>query len=330
MNSSPIAWGCALLLSAAGAACGSLAQNAGPDSGAPGAGVHAAEQDGAGPILAGTGKPCVQRAVELAAIKISANVSWQATGGHNGGRGLYDIWLLTKYAIDAQNNVHATNRFRAFAPPAVVLGIGDTLATDVPCPGRETQITSPVEEWDRVTKTSQSSGVLGGWNVGSSISMDPSVSLFGLKDTSAYKDAATPWPVGGDPFGKSPDYESEEGDGRPGVAFVPVSCPDCAVVRATIACGAPAGSRLFVALRIELSLYGTNLSCTEVSGTATVPLLDTRIVGCDLGGDGGPCTPSQTAFLDSDYPDYTVGAAAYHQVMLPGETATCADVLASF
>jgi hypothetical protein len=83
-------------------------------------------------------------------------------------------------------------------------------------------------------------------------------------------------------------------------------------------------------LRIELSLYGTNQSCTEVSGTATVPVLNTRVVGCDVDGDGGLCTPEEAGFLDSEFPKYTVSAAAYRQVMLPGETATCADVLESF
>jgi hypothetical protein len=79
--------------------------------------------------------------------------------------------------------------------------------------------------------------------------------------------------------------------------------------------------RVYAASRIELSLYGTRRSCDEVSGTTDVSLLDSRFIGCRLEGDGGLCTPDQSALVDVTWQvPYLPGPATFEQVVLAAET----------
>jgi hypothetical protein len=90
------------------------------------------------------------------------------------------------------------------------------------------------------------------------------------------------------------------------------------------------GGSALMLLAIELSLYGMSTSCTEASGTATVGLIDRRIIGCSIEGDGGLCTHTESGYLDSTWPSYLPGSATFDQVALPsGASATCQDVVAA-
>jgi hypothetical protein len=260
-------------------------------------------------------------------------VTWPGTAGYIPGTGSYVIWLLSRYAIDGRNNITSTTRTCQIGPPAITESPGD-LATSMPVGYvKMVRLASPVSEWKKVAKTTVATGVLSGWAVGSSITIHPSVSLFGLKDSSQYKTPTTPWPSASSdpyPFGTATAYEDEEGDGTPGITLLSMAGAGYAGIPTSLAPNAPIADRVYAASRIELSLYGTSKSCGEASGTANVSLIDTRFIGCHLEGDGGLCTPDQSDFIDL-WPTYLPGPATFEQVVLPGgASATCDDVVAAF
>jgi hypothetical protein len=313
---SSLFWVWALALSSACAGCSSSGETAALDSGPPGG-----------------GGACPARTDETIAVKIRMTVTWPGTAGYIPGTGSYVIWLLSRYAIDGQNNITSTTRICQIGLPAITESPSD-LATSRPVGDVKIWLASPVSEWKKVTKTTVATGVLGGWAVGSSIAIHPSVSLFGLKDSSQYKDAATPWPSASSdpyPFGTAPDYEDEEGDGTPGVTLLSLADAGYAEIPTSLSPTAPVADRVYAASRIELSLYGTSKSCGEASGTANVSLIDNRFIGCHLEGDGGLCTPDQSDFVDATWQvTYLPGPATFEQVVLPeGASATCDDVVAA-
>jgi hypothetical protein len=326
---SSLSWVWALALSSACAGCSS-GKTAALDSGPP-----------------GDGGACPARTDETVAVKIRMSVTWPATAGFVRGTGPYVIWLLSRYAIDGQNNITSTTRICQIGPPAITQSSGPDLALSVPVGFTKVSwLASPVSEWKKVTKTTVATGVLGGWAIGSSIAIHPSVSLFGLKDSSQYKDAATPWPSASSdpyPFGTAPDYEDEEGDGTPGITVLPMEeglpasdglpTEDAGPSELPVDLSEMPGrnaDRIFEATRIELSLYGTSTSCVAASGKADVSLIDARIIGCRLAADGGLCTRQQTGLVDSNWPPYKPGPATFEQVVLmAGASATCDDVVAA-
>ncbi len=331
--------GCALALSLACAGCPGLADGSAPDAGSS-QGSGAAEGGVAPPIIV-SGPSCLTSPVEVAAVEVRVSVSWDAVGMLRRGTGTYAAWLLARYAIDGQDHVQSTTRIcRLVAPPIArsnvscgALGPGSDL---------DVRFESPVSEWKKVTKTIASTGDLGGRTIGSSFAVDSSVFLYGLSDASRYITAATPWPAPGspDPFalGDPPHYVDEEGQGTPGITFLlpdgdPGSPANPEVpLDLTSGCGigGPASDRIFAVLRLEMSLYGTRTSCIETSGTANVSLLDSRIVGCDVEGDGGACTNDQSEFVDLTWPKFVPGPATFEQVLLSaGDSATCDDVVAA-
>jgi hypothetical protein len=68
-------------------------------------------------------------------------------------------------------------------------------------------------------------------------------------------------------------------------------------------------------------------SCTQSTGSATVPDIDYHALGCQL-TSGSDCGSSDTNYLDTNAPDYQPGASTYTMVKLSGTT-TCADVRAA-
>jgi hypothetical protein len=327
---------CTLALAAAGAGCGgeTVAYDAGASMPMVEGGPRV--EGGGEPTIPTGGAACTVTSEETVAVKVRLTVTWPANASYERGTGPYVIWLLSRYAIDGQNNITSTTRIcQIVSPPVTTSPGGCNLATSLPVGPESTWFASPLSEWKKVTRTTVATGVLGGRTVGSSITIHPSVTLFGLKDTSPYQDAATPWPpASGAPFGAAPDYEDEEGDGTPGITLLPMNEAVAfdLPVDLTGTCGqaAPGADRIFEASRIELSLYGTSTSCTEAAGTADVSLLDGRIVGCGLKEDGGLCTPDQSAFVDSRWPTLQPGAATFEQVMLAGgASATCDDAVAA-
>jgi hypothetical protein len=99
----------------------------------------------------------------------------------------------------------------------------------------------------------------------------------------------------------------------------------------------PSASSLYVAIRQVTVTSGTIMDCNTISGTVSIPLIDSKpaidshILGCAL-VDGGQCTTgssSQTSFVDNSEPVFTPsGTTTFASVRVP-TGATCADVRAA-
>jgi hypothetical protein len=76
-----------------------------------------------------------------------------------------------------------------------------------------------------------------------------------------------------------------------------------------------------------IQLAGTRDSCTSAKGSADVTKVDSHVVGCRIKG-GGNCDATQTNFIDSNQPKFTVKSATYEMKQVPKD-ATCADVRAA-
>jgi hypothetical protein len=151
----------------------------------------------------------------------------------------------------------------------------------------------------------QTGGTLGGWNIGSSLAIDPSTSFYGLSATSSFANPSTPWPCHETSLMMS-DITDDDMDGHPGITTTPSNMMGYSLPATAATIGAAQADELYVVLRTQLSLYGTSTSCTDGSGTATVQLLNNHIVGCHLAGqpaDAGACSPgasNQYDFIDQN------------------------------
>jgi hypothetical protein len=90
----------------------------------------------------------------------------------------------------------------------------------------------------------------------------------------------------------------------------------------------PHVDELWLALRTQLSLHGSVLSCTKLAGTVEAGDLDTHVVGCHV-IDGGPCTADQYVFVDdnrsTEFARVPAGGSFQAMAMVD---AGCRDVLA--
>jgi hypothetical protein len=76
-----------------------------------------------------------------------------------------------------------------------------------------------------------------------------------------------------------------------------------------------------------VQLDGQRDSCTTATGPATVHLFESHVIGCRR-NDGTICSPTESDFIDSNQPAFTVGGATYTMSQLT-DGATCADVRAA-
>jgi hypothetical protein len=131
------------------------------------------------------------------------------------------------------------------------------------------------------------------------------------------------------------DLADDDGDGHPGITGVPRSDSGFYVPYTAPSGGSPT-DQLYLAVRTEVSLYGTSTSCTESSGAATVNLLNNHVVGCDIAGSAGadaggnPCNQQQYGFIDSNTTVYQIAGGTYQTKQLATDGGgSCADVLAA-
>jgi len=113
------------------------------------------------------------------------------------------------------------------------------------------------------------------------------------------------------------------GDYKTSSGYTAVPCDDTLPI--------PRAARAYVATRVLFTLNGTLSSCTQSSGTATVPDVDAHTLGCRRSGSTSDCTNAQGAYLDDAAPNWQVRSdvpPSYGLVRL-GSSATCANVRAA-
>lgn len=326
------------------AACSSGTPNEQQNDAGGGSDVGAGGGDDGGTIN-GTGGPCSPQTQVTEALKLTLSVTWPGTLAvqQPSAPGSLFIWLLSSYSVDSQNKLSGKVRTCGNQTPPITLTMTGAASVGAPMGATaQVQITIPTSVWNAPTMpTTAVTGTLGGWNIGSSFSVDPVVTLSGLKATSTWASPSTMWPASvsmGSVFPMG-DITDDDGDGKPGITATPSKAAPFYVPRTGLdPTTSPPTDKLYVALRTALSLNGKSTSCTEGAGTATVTLLNNHVIGCHIpdadGGAGTDCIDTQYDFIDSNTTAYVAmgGTYASKQLMAgtgDGGAPTCDDVLAA-
>jgi hypothetical protein len=285
------------------------------------------------PMVLGSGPACSPTTAMTVGIKISGSAQWPATAAVAKGTGGFSLWLLSTYDVNSSNQITGTTTTCGMQVPAVTFSAIGDMAMGVPSGQMGLQeLVFPATSWNGVPSVNIT-GLLGGWSVGSSVAIDPVVTLYGLTSASALADGSLQWPssesaiASGDlTYADGTPYHS--GVGLPGILGIYVSSPPYYAPATSLAPNSPRADRVSMVLRTRFRLYGKSVSCTTLSGQAFVDDLNLRVVGCQLAGtdaSDGLCTHDQTAFIDVNATQFTPGAGTFETQLLP-TGASCADV----
>jgi hypothetical protein len=252
------------------------------------------------------------------------------------GMGKVYIVILSTYDIDAQNHITGKTQTCQSTTPAISLNAIGQGAVGAPGPA-QVAILLPSSTWNAPTMPKFNvTGTLGGWHVGASFAIDPVTTLAGLSPTSPFAKADAVWPMSGTQLMPS-DIVDDDGDGHPGITSIPRSSSTTGMADAmyyvpkTATTGGRPTDKLYLVLRTELSLSGTNTSCTEGSGDANVTQLNNHVVGCEVSMPPMTnCDPAEYQYIDSNTTVYSVMSGTYATKQLTGATPTCDDAVAAF
>jgi hypothetical protein len=341
--------GAALALLGVGAACSSSSNSAAPaEAGTTGTSEGGASVDAGQPIIDADGSlgTCTPLTDEWVAAFITLNVSWAAVLAASGGTGPLYIWTLAHYTFNG-SAVTGTSRTCGNLVPPLVLNDTGKMAENLPTTANVSilDLTPTTLVWDNDTRTAPTTGTLGGWNVGSSLTLNPTTSLAGIAATSTYANPSTPWPSSATSFMTS-DLVNDDMDpnGNMGITAYPLDNNAMGYYLPATVLGSsnpPHADKLFTVSRNELSLYGTSASCTEISGTVAVQQYDLHVIGChDVGTPASAsCMASEWQFIDGNVTVYSgaagkgtpiTGTFDSKQLSADGGEPTCDDVVAAF
>jgi hypothetical protein len=294
--------------SSSGSSSGGTASSSG------GGGTTDGGEAGTGPDSVGTGMACPPNTHETVGAKIKLAVQWPQTLANNGCddksmpkcTGEIDIWLLTHYTINGTQVTGTVDTCKNVTPPIPLTSTGTQSSGLDPAKTTAVVKTDFLDAvWNGIIANpkhvpTQTSGVLAGWNIGSSMRILPTNSVYGVSQTSTWASDKTAWP-GSESMIAASDITDDDNDTYPGITITP-SAATGYVLPATAALQTPPvfADQLYLALRTELSLYGTSTSCTDISGTVGVQLLNNHVIGCRLAGDAGACSMAQWDFIDSN------------------------------
>jgi len=273
-------------------------------------------------------------------------VTWAGTLATNGGTGQIYIWTLAHYTYNG-SAVTGTSRTCGNLVPPLVLNATGKMAENLPTTASVSilDLTPTTLVWDNDTRTAPTSGTLGGWNVGSSLTLTPTTSLAGIAATSTFADPSAAWPTSSTSFMTS-DLVNDDMDpnGNLGITAYPLDNNAMGYYLPATALQStnPAhADKLFTVSRNELSLYGTSVSCTEITGSVAVQEYDLHVIGChDVGTPAtATCTADEWQFLDGNVTVYAgaggkgtpiTGTFDAKQLSADGGEPTCDEVVATF
>ena len=274
------------------------------------------------PSEPGDGCPENPNRYTLTANHIVAQISWPGNLGVEAGSGTLHIWTMTELHWDQSNpdgRIPVVGKVQPCG--SVIPALTKTLIAG----GGQVGTVIPDAVWDAPGMPEfTANGVLGGFSPGATVSMQPVTSLVGA---SLPDPDNSPWPARGSDL----SGVDHDGDGQPGIKALPrtdagFSAPPLSLDGALNPNG-PRASELFLATRTRVQLDGQRDSCTTASGPAQVHLFESHVIGCRR-NDGTICTPTESDFIDSNQPAFTIGSATYTMAQLP-DGATCADVRAA-
>jgi hypothetical protein len=303
-----------------------------------------------GPVIDGSGAACPPLTDEWVGAFITLNVTWAPVLAANGGSGTLYLWSLNHYTING-STVTGTTRTCGNQVEPLVLNATGKIATDAPADAGTVAVlneTPTTKVWDHDTRTTQTTGILGGWNVGSSLTINPTTSIAGLSQSSTFSDPNVAWPTSSTTFATS-DFSDDDNDGNPGITAYPLNDNAAGYYYPATALGStaagstppPGADKLYVVSRTQVAMYGTSTSCTDIQGKVTVPEYLLHVIGCHDHGTAATasCMPAEWQFIDSNVTVYA-GSAGKQSVITgtfdaklmsaDGGPPSCDDVVAAF
>ena len=277
----------------------------------------------------GDGAACTPESPLTVAAKLTLEATWPAAIAVVKGMGPVNIWLLSTYDVDSNNGITGSTRMCGHQTPPIPLNVGGGPAVgSLPAPQIETVI--PLSTWDaKDMSITPVTGIMGGWNINSSIDVGPWTTIEGLTAQSPYADPDMPWPDQGAQIDPTDIMDSDD-DGHPGITGLPLADGGFTLPRVDVASDAVQADQLYLVLRTGVSLSGTLTSCSEQTGIATVALLDSHVIGCRRVDTMMDCMPADWRFVDLNTPILRVMSGTFDAKVLStsGGPATCDDVLA--
>ena len=307
-----------------------------PDAGHPDAGPDASNA-------------CPSVTTQTLATSLTVNVGWPSTTTSNTGTGSISMLLLTP--LTGSTSLTGTSRMCAMKVPDLVLNAIGGAATGTSS-GTKVQLPVSNATWDQITRTFAVAGTQAGLDPNDALNVSPWVSLFGLTSASGYGSDATAWPAACatgtcTPAGSftAASLQDDDNDSFAGITVLPSTATGY-TLPATSTVFSQLADRLYIVFRTEVALTETRVSCTASSGTATVSLFDSHVVGCHVtagsSSAAGPCSSDQVQFLDDTRTVYGFDSSSgdviskAHPVVGTAATislaagATCAQARAAF
>ena len=300
---------------------GSASGSGGSASGSGGAtgtgGSVAVDGGGTGTGGAGGGTNCPAQTAFTLSVHVELEVSWPATLASSAGMGKVHLWNRAKLNANGTTLMGDTWSCGTILPEFGLTGAGQLVTG-----GSKVSIAVPVTVWDKpMIPKFPNSGMISGWNAGSTINIIPTVALVGL----TMPNPMAAWP---DSYTGIMAVD-HDGDGKPGFTAIPrddrpYTAPPTSL---GIFGSAPTADQVYLASRTVVALNGKLDSCTEQSGTANVTFFDSHVVGCHLKG-AGECNASQTDFVDQGRTKYVVKSGTFKSKQVKDD-ATCEEIRAA-
>jgi hypothetical protein len=246
-------------------------------------------------------------------------------------------WVIGHSTIDSSGNITGYSQLCATVQPPVYLTMVGAMSEGVPAGAANFSVT-PNSAWANAPHFTTT----GKWPMdsanGGTVTTNPDVNLLGLKTTSSYAMASTPFPSQKGYMIAPADTVDVDGDGKPGFTnkYVHSMTPPGYFAGLADPTNGSFVDELYIVSRTESSLSGTISDCVVVTGTVQTLLNESSIIGChvraDVDGGNRDCTTgnamSEQALLDTWTPILMVGAGTFKQRQLTSD-ATCADVIAA-
>jgi hypothetical protein len=312
-------FGLGLVLIAAVAACSSTSSpmtpvSEGPSDGSMATSVDAggggSGDDGGG--LVGTGAACPAMTDAWVGALLKLDVTWLPVIAANLGSGTIYIWHLYHFTFNG-TAITGTVRTCGDQVPPLALNATGRMAINAPTSAGTVDVLDEVpttKTWDGDTRTAPMAGTLGAWNVGSSFVINTATTAAGLAPTSTFSGSSTTWPPAATSFQTS-DLSDDDHDGNPGITAFPVDKNSMGFYLPATSLGGASGNgsmptqvadQIFIVKRTQFALHGTSTSCSEITGTATVPEYVVHVVGCHDHGTAASasCTANEWQFIDEN------------------------------
>jgi hypothetical protein len=288
---------------------------------------------------------------EYLGAHIKLAVTWAAAGVLLGSTGTNyaDIWLFSTLTVNG-TKLTGTSKTCGLALPDIHLtGATSTPGQNMP---KNVRLQADNTIWDKAgMPTFPVTGTQGGFDIGSTISIDPTVGLLGIAPSSTFANTATMWPYPNaqmpSNFGTFPQFTANDladpdGDHMMGIPVIPfvgtANGTKFYLVPTNANYDNDVADIVSIISRNKLALNGKIASCNTSNGAATVSVFENHVVACHDGmgvtntGDDN-CTKQLTGvtagpgFVDTNRTMFVPGTATYTAMLMPnGASTICADV----